>query len=184
MSLARESKQRGTRPAVPPPARERGGFTPAAPRPSSRRGRSARAHTGASGQITAAGDTCRNHQSPLAPCSPIRLLITCRVRSPWWARTPSGQPGPPGLRPTCGGISITPGGGDSDKVLWRRGRIPGFSDLSRGSGEEPPVFRLRQPEDGRGLGVEGQASGWKLEVKPASVVATRKSPSRVSSPTR
>lgn len=75
-------------------------------------------------------------------------------------------------------------------VVWtrcyggRRRRIPGFSGLSRGSAEERPVFRLRQPEDGRGLRVEGQATCWKLEVKPAFVVATRKSLSRVSSPTR
>lgn len=145
----------GKRLVVPLPARERGGFTPAAPRPSSHRGRSARAHTGASSQITAAGDTCRNHQSPLGSCSPIRSLITCRERSPRWARL-------------AGGRTIWRGINHAGRRWFGQGVVAGAGDGFMASPACPEAARKNCRSSGSGSRRTDAASGSKVRLPVGS----------------
>lgn len=107
LSLAQESKQQGHDWCC---CRRRAGVDAARPPlrvlTHSCRGRLARCHalapTRNPGQITAAGDTCRNHQSPAAPCGPDWFVLTCSERGgPGWLE---GMQAPPRIVAASGGI--------------------------------------------------------------------------------
>lgn len=89
LSLAQESKQQGNDWSCRRRTSVDASRPPLLVLPYSCRGRFAHCHTLTPthahqlnpGQMTVAGDTCWNHQSPAVPCSPIWFVLMCRERS-------------------------------------------------------------------------------------------------------
>lgn len=156
LSLAQESKQQGkdwgcrrrtsveaSRPPLLVLTSSRGRFAPC------RTLAPTRAHLNP-GQITVAGDTCRNHPSPAAPCRRIWFVLMCRERSPQARQRLEGVQATRRILAASGGISITQDGDHSDKAadsqrasVWRLGFLASPTcpaakqETAGGSGEEP-----------------------------------------------
>lgn len=135
------------------------------------------------GQIAVAGDRCRNHQSPAAPCSRIRFVLMCRQRSQQArkSRAPAGWR----ARGACweifaasGGRSITPADSDWDEAEnfkraseWQLQPVTDSPAETRDSWRdgEDPVKEAGDPA------IRATSGSWKVLYQSSEVVPVRKS---------